>query len=89
VSEFHFSAGERRSSDVSTEFADGMHTIPAWMVAHLGGTDAVVSPDSRAKFRSVTFEQMVRAFHARVAGETLRGVQGQIVRDHMRNIQRL
>jgi hypothetical protein len=88
VSNFVFSGGAPESSNVILEFADGYHVIPKWLVAHLGGTEAVTSPESMQKARTVTFEEFNRKFHSAVASKTLKTVQDNIVSSHLRQVAR-
>lgn len=85
---FVFNTGRAVSlpCDVNIEFADGWHMIPAWMVPHLGGTDKVLSEESMAAARSVTFEEFNRRFHNAASRETLGGIQKQIISSHLRRL---
>jgi hypothetical protein len=85
-SPFVFSSGNPNSDPVNMEFADGWHIIPKWLVAHLGGTDAVTSPESVAKARTVTFEEFNRRFHAAVSRTALKDVHNSIISNHMRSL---
>jgi hypothetical protein len=84
--EFVFSIKSPEAADVELEFADGRRVVPRWMVAHLGGTDAVSSVESMQRALLVTFEQFQRAFHEAVSRSKLNAIQKQIVSSHMRGI---
>jgi hypothetical protein len=83
---FVFSTKAVESNPVNMEFADGYHIIPQWMVAHLGGTDAVTSPESAAKARKVTFEEFNQKFHAAVSRKALQDVHKSIINTHLRGL---
>ncbi|MBI3654056.1 MAG: hypothetical protein HY231_23750 [Acidobacteria bacterium] len=80
---FVVSKGAPQSDGVMVEFADGWHIIPQWLVAHLGGTDAVLKPESQSKAKAVTFEEFNRRFHSTVSSSALRQVHKTIVSNHL------
>jgi hypothetical protein len=88
MSGFVFSGSAPEASDVALEFANGWNVIPKWIVAHLGGTEAVTSEASMQKARTVTFEEFTRRFHSAVASSTLKSVQDRIIATHLQRLKR-
>lgn len=64
-------SGTNQAVNVDLEFADGVHTIPAWIVGHLGGPADVLSPGSVAVAKTMTRDQFIKQFQDRVVRDRL------------------
>ena len=78
--------GVHRAAIVVVEFADGQHAIPAFVVAHAGGRDAILA--QAEELRDLTFEKFMKGFSASAVSEHLQSIQRRIISEHMRSLYR-
>lgn len=64
-------SGTNQAVNLDIEFADGVHTLPAWIVGHLGGPADVLSPSSLAAAKTMTRDQFIEQFQNRVVRDRL------------------
>lgn len=84
--EFAFSTGATVPEPIAIEFGDGMHTVPGWVVAQLGGPDALKG--AARELRQATFEQFMQSVGDERAAEYLNKIQADIFSAHMRGMWR-
>ncbi|HEX8564123.1 MAG TPA: hypothetical protein VF648_00545 [Pyrinomonadaceae bacterium] len=74
--------GAGQAEIVELEFADGLRAVPAYIVAHLGGRDAL---SARAEqFKNLSYDDFCSAFHNMVSADTLNRIQSSFVTSFLR-----
>jgi hypothetical protein len=73
------------AEDTPVEFADGQRPVPAYIVAHLGGPEALGR--QAAGLRLITYESFIKAFNEEVERDRLNQLQSAFVAGHFQRLR--
>ncbi|MBA3241169.1 MAG: hypothetical protein H0T60_08070 [Acidobacteria bacterium] len=85
ASNTYFNTGAASGRRVTVAFADGEHSVPAWVVAHIGLEEL---QNDAASLKAISFEDFIAATVSELSSEHLRRFQSQFIARHMGQFQR-